>query len=179
MMSYSRALIGHAGQRGAALFMALIILLVLTLLGVVGMNVSKLENLMAVNNQFQTSALNDSEYVLTRGIEDIQGIADAGLPYPFTGYYYDISDTSVQPEDYVWSGFNTQPVTLPDGDTGEYVIVYAGLFNADGEPTDYASVTSPLAGGAVDAFIVSAQSKSSKGAKRTVQSVVATDPLTP
>ena len=179
MMSYHQVHISHAGQRGAALFMALIILLVLTILGVVGMNVSKLENMMAGNIQFQTTALNDAEYVLTRGVEDIQGIADAGLPYPFTSYYYDISDTSVQPEKYVWSGFNTQTVTLPDGDTGKYVIVYAGLFNADGEPTDYVSATSPLPGGAVDAFIVSAQSESSKGAKRTVQSVVATDPLTP
>jgi len=176
-MLYSRALIGHAGQRGAALFMALIILLVLTLLGVVGMNVSNLENLMAGNNQFQTSALNDSEYVLARGVEDILGIADADQPYPFTDYYYDISDTSVQPEKYVWSGFNTQGVTLPDGGTGKYVIVYAGLFNADGEPMDYIGATSPLPGGSVDAFIVSAQSESSKGAKRTVQSVVATDPL--
>lgn len=159
--------------------MALIILLVLTILGVFGMNVSKLENLMAGNIQFQTTALNDAEYVLARGVEDIEGIAEAGLPYPFADHYYDISDTSVQPENYVWSGFTTQPVTLPDGGTGEYVIVYAGLFNADGEPTDYSSVTSPLPGGAVDAFIVSAQSESSKGAKRTVQSVVATDPLTP
>ena len=68
MMSYHQVHISHAGQRGAALFMALIILLVLTILGVVGMNVSKLENMMAGNIQFQTTALNDAEYVLTRGL---------------------------------------------------------------------------------------------------------------
>ena len=59
-------------QAGAALFMALIFLLILTILGVFGMNVSRLENLMAGNSQFQTTALNNAEYTLARGIEDIQ-----------------------------------------------------------------------------------------------------------
>lgn len=177
-MQDHQALSSHTRQRGAALFMALIFLLILTILGIFGMNISKLENLMAGNAQFQTTALNDAEYTLTRGVEDILGIADAGLPYPFADHYHDISD-GVQPEDYVWSGFTTAPVTLPDGGTGQYIIVNAGLFNDDGEPSSYTGVTSPLPGGVVQVFLVSAQSESSKGAKRNVQSVVVTDPLTP
>ena len=178
-MQVHQTLSSHSRQRGAALFMALIFLLILTILGIFGMNISKLENLMAGNAQFQTTALNNAEYALTRGVEDILGIADAGLPYPFADHYHDISDLSVKPEEYVWSDFTTAPVTLPDGGTGEYIIVNAGLFNDDGEPSDYTGVTSPLPGGVVQVFLVSAQSQSSKGAKRNVQSVVVTDPLTP
>jgi hypothetical protein len=168
----------HARQRGAALFMALIFLLILTILGIFGMNISKLENLMAGNAQFQATALNDAEYTLSRAVEDIQGIADAGLPYPSADHYHDISDATIEPDAYVWD-FTTAPVTLPDGGTGEYIIVNAGLFNDDGEPADYTGVTSPLPGGTVQVFLVSAQSQSSRGAKRNVQSVVVTDPLTP
>ena len=61
-------------QRGAALFMALIFLLILTILGVFGMNVSRLENLMAGNAQFQTTALNNAEYVLVRAERDLTTI---------------------------------------------------------------------------------------------------------
>ena len=177
-MQVHQTLSSHSRQRGAALFMALIFLLILTILGIFGMNISKLENLMAGNAQFQTTALNNAEYALTRGVEDILGIADAGLPYPFADHYHDVSD-DIQPEEYAWSDFTTAPVTLPDGGTGQYIIVNAGLFNDDGEPADYTGVTSPLPGGVVQVFLVSAQSQSSKGAKRNVQSVVVTDPLTP
>jgi len=169
----------HARQRGAALFMALIFLLILTILGVYGMNISRFENLMAGNAQFQTVALNNAEYALTRAVEDIQKIAADGLPYPNTDHYHDISNTAIKPEEYVWSGFTTAPVTLPDGGTGQYIIVNAHFFNADGEESDYTGVTAPLPGGVVQVFILSAQSESSKGAKRNVQSVLVTDPLTP
>ena len=50
--------------------MALIFLLIMTILGVFGMNMSRMENLMAGNNQFQVQALNDSELAL-REVEDI------------------------------------------------------------------------------------------------------------
>jgi len=55
----------HSGyKRGTALFMSLIFLLIMTILGVFGMNISRMENLMAGNNQFQAQALNNSELAL-------------------------------------------------------------------------------------------------------------------
>ena len=60
--------------------MALIILLVLTILGVFGMNMSRLENLMAANHQFMVTALSNAEYTLSMGQADIQKIADDGIP---------------------------------------------------------------------------------------------------
>ena len=176
-------------QQGAALFMALIMLLVLTILGVFGMNMSRLENLMAGNAQFQTTALNNAEYVLSRGVEDIQGIAKAGKAFPSGGTglpYHDISETAVQPEKLIWSGFESKLVSLPDTNTvsgpdgtGKYVIVNAGIDNGEGEDASFGGVTNPLPGASVQVFLVTAQSESSRGAKRNVQSVVVTDPLAP
>ena len=163
-------------QAGAALFMALIFLLILTMLGVFGMNVSRLENLMAGNTQFQTTALNNAEYTLARGVEDILKVESDGLAYPTTAGYHTVGD--VEPSDLVWS-FTRKPVSLPDGSTGEYIILNAGTDNDDGEDSSYTGTITPAPGAIVQVFLVTAQSESSRGAKRIVQSVVVTDPLVP
>lgn len=190
-------------QRGAALFMALIFLLILTILGVFGMNISRLENLMAGNTQFQTTALNNAEYVLVRGENDISAIAaSSGNPFnPDTAgdHYYPIGTTIAtgtppsRPEDLVWN-FPSQKVSIPDfngdgsdtdGDgtaddgVGFYIIEDAGLDNSAGEDSSFSGTINPLAGAIVQVFQVTAQSSSSRGAKRIVQSVLVTDPLTP
>lgn len=163
-------------QAGAALFMALVFLLILTMLGIFGMNVSRLENLMAGNTQFQTTALNTAEYTLARGVEDILKVESNGLSYPTTAGYHTIGD--VEPSDLVWS-FTRKTVSLPDGSTGEYIILNAGTDNDDGEDSSYSGTITPAPGSIVQVFLITAQSESSRGAKRTVQSVVVTDPLVP
>ncbi len=187
-------------QAGAALFMALIFLLVLTILGVFGMNVSRLENLMAGNTQFQTLALNNAEYILVAGEDDIKTIT--GNPFdPDTAgdHYYpqgtvdfdpDLSGIQ-QPTDLVWT-FDTAGVSLPDingddsdtdGDgnaddgTGDYVILDAGLDNNQGEDESVSGNMNPLAGAIVQVFLITARSSTSRGANRVLQSVVVTDPL--
>ena len=193
-MQFSIPIDSPSRQQGAALFMALIILLVLTILGVFGMNISRLENLMAGNAQFQTTALNNAEYTLARGIEDVQDVASSGLAFPAGGAglpYHDISEAVVQPDSLNWVDsssnpiFNFKAISLPDtnGDgadgTGKYVIVNAGVVNNEGESFAYVDVTNPPPGGSVQSFVITAQSDSARGAKRTVQSVVVTDPLIP
>jgi Tfp pilus assembly protein PilX len=184
-------------QNGAALFMALIFLLILTILGVFGMNLSRLENLMAGNSQFQTTALNNAEYVLARGEKDIEDIAKSGS-VPFSAWsvddqYYTVGTTDITgttpvetPKDLVWP-FTSEMVSLPDlnGDgtadegSGKYVIENAGLDNSKGEDASYSGTINPLPGAVVQVFLVTAQSESSRGAKRIVQYVVVTDPLPP
>ena len=163
-------------QQGAALFMALIFLLILTILGVFGMNISRMENMMAGNAQFQTTALNNAEYTLARGVEDILQIESSGQPFPTTAGYHEVGD--IDPADIIW-GFSHKTVTLPDGSTGMYVIANAGTDNDDGEDNSYSGTINPAPGAIVQVFLVTAQSESSRGAKRIVQSVVVTDPLVP
>jgi Tfp pilus assembly protein PilX len=180
----------HMRQRGAALFMALIFLLILTILGVFGMNMSRLENLMAGNTQFQTTALNNAEYTLVRGENDIRNLADTGTSNPFlktddTDHYFDIG--TIDPAALVWT-FANQEISIgrdldddgtADDGTGRYVIEDAGLDNTKGECTTYECKIAPLPSAIVQVFLVTAQSSSSRGAKRIVQSVVVTDPLPP
>jgi len=189
-------------QDGAALFMALIFLLVLTVLGVFGMNISRLENLMAGNTQFQTEAMNNTEYVLVAAEDDIKTLAtdkfSAGVDVAGDHYYplgttdFDsVASGTQQPTDLVWT-FSAAKVALPDinsdgsdtdGDsvaddgTGEYVIQDAGYDNNKGECETVTCELDPLAGAIVQVFLVSAQSGTSRGARRILQSVVVTDPL--
>jgi len=175
-------------QDGAALFMALIFLLILTVLGVFGMNLSRLENMMAGNSQFQTTALNNAEYVLARGETDIQDLAKDGTTNPFllsndSDQYFDAA--AIDASALNWTFWSKQ-VTLPDLDndgtpdgTGAYVIEDAGLDNTKGECASYECKVNPLPGAVVQVFLVTARSSTSRGASRIVQSVVVTDPLPP
>lgn len=193
---------GRQRQSGAALFMALIFLLVLTVLGVFGMNISRLENLMAGNAQFQTEAMNNAEYVLVAAEADIKGLAvdkfstgrdvagDQYYPLNTVDFNAGVAGTQM-PTDLVWN-FDSAAVVLPDiggegmdtdGDgnaddgTGEYVIQDAGYDNTAGECETVECELDPLAGAVVQVFLVSAQSGASRGARRILQSVVVTNPL--
>jgi Tfp pilus assembly protein PilX len=189
-------------QTGAALFMALIFLLVLTVLGVFGMNLSRLENLMAGNTQFQTEAMNNAEYVLIAAEDDIKTLATDkfSVGRDVAGdHYYPVTTTDFntvtagtqQPTDVVWN-FSTAKIALPDiggegmdtdadgnadDGTGEYVIQDAGYDNTAGECETVECELDPLAGAIVQVFLVSAQSGTSRGARRILQSVVVTNPL--
>ena len=164
-------------QDGAALFMALIFLLILTILGVFGMNISRLENMMAGNTQFQTTALSNAEYSLARGVEDVLDLEAKGIPYPIGDQYHNFG--TITPDKLVWDSFTSAAVSIPGGDAGRYVIENAGLDNDEGEDSSFTGLIKPLPGATVQVFLVSAQSESSRGAKRIVQSVVITDPLAP
>jgi len=165
-------------QRGAVLFMALIFLLIMTLLGVFGMNTSRLENLMAGNNQFQATALSNAELTVRAGEARTEAILGAT---PFTewndagDFYYDRTAEStdiIDPTARNW-GFASNPYSLPDGSTGRYVIEYAGHESLPGEDVSFPSDCT--AGACVFVFRISAQNETSRGARRTVQVVYVTD----
>lgn len=189
-----------ARQAGTALITALLMLLVLTLLATFGMNLSRLEYRMAGNTQFQTLALGNAEFVLAVAEADIRD--QAGNPFnpdrPDDHYYpqdtpdFDPATAGVQqPADRVWS-FSSAHVSLPDIDgdgsdsngdgiaddgTGQYVIQDAGLELSLAGHTAPGNRPIALVGTTVQAFLVTARSRTSGGAQRTVQSVFARAPL--
>lgn len=192
----------HSEQKGAALFTALIFLLILTILGVFGMNVSRLENQMAGNAQFQTMALNHAEYALARGEEDLDSVVSAGTnPFLINNsldqYYCNdphcnpVVADDIDVTEQVWA-FSSQKVSIPDingdgsdtdGDgtaddgTGFYVITDAGFDNSTGECEEYPCSADPPPGAKVQVFLVTAKSEAARGANRIVQSVYVLDPL--
>ena len=71
-----------APQQGAALVIALILLLVLTLLAVSGMNSASLEFVMAGNEQYHTNAFQAAEAGIEQSIAQEQGAAQPWNPDP-------------------------------------------------------------------------------------------------
>ena len=164
------------GQRGAALFMALIILLVMTILGVFGMNISRMENMMAGNNQFQTAALSNAELILSVGEQKTEDILGA---LPFTDWnetgdaFYDRTGNStdvINPHALNW-GFSYQA----EDSSSRYVIEYAGSEIVPGNDASVEGTSTCIAGSCVWVFIATGQNETSRGAKRTVQSVYVTE----
>jgi Tfp pilus assembly protein PilX len=173
-------------QRGAALFMALIFLLIMTILGVFGMNLSRMENLMAGNNQFQALALNQAELMLEAGLREID--ANIGPPYINADDSGDhiylntaASTETIDPTSLSWT-FNSVSTTPPGGDSNysyDYVIEYIG--DLDGTENALCSAQTGT-GTALDdcireIYLVTSQGVTSRGAKRIVQSVFVADDL--
>lgn len=165
-------------QHGVALFMALVFLLVITLLGVYGMNISHMENRMAGNSQIQVTVLGNAELALAAGERQIENMPDK---LPFMDWnapgdaYYDRSDVSARRID----------VLSPDWDftyhavnaTSRYVIEYAGTETVPGNDTSVDDTAACPAGSCVWVFLVTAQADAGRGARRTVQSVYMTTGL--
>jgi Tfp pilus assembly protein PilX len=188
------------GHAGTALITALVFLLILTLLGTFGMNLSRLEDRMAGNARFQALALGNAEFVLAVAEADIR--SQTGNPFspdrPGDQYYpqdtldFDTATTGIQqPADRLWS-FASAHVSLPDVDgdgsdsdgdgnadngTGQYIIQDAGLELAFTEHTAHRVAPAALVNSTVQVFLVTARSRTSGGAQRTVQSVFVRAPL--
>ncbi len=163
-------------QQGIAMVMSLIFLLIMTILGVFGMNNSRTENLMAGNNQFQVAALNDAEFVLGVGEQNIEDILGS---LPFTDWnqtgdaFYDRTSESTDVIDthvLNW-GFNYQA----ENSSSRYVIEYAGSESVPGNDASIEGTSTCLAGSCVWVFLATAQAETSRGARRLVQSVYVTE----
>ena len=163
-------------QRGVAMIMALIFLLIMTILGVFGMSASRTENLMAGNNQFQVAALNNAEFTLGVGEQKIEDILGA---LPFTDWnetgdaFYDRTSESSEVIDTHapdW-GFSYQAVDP----SNRYVIEYAGSESIPGNDASIEGTSACLAGSCVWVFLTAAQAETSRGARRIVQSVYVTE----
>jgi Tfp pilus assembly protein PilX len=185
-MNNTTSSISHC-QRGAALFMARIFLLIMTLLGVFGMNQSRMENLMAGNNQFQALALNHAELMLDAGMREIEGEIGDGITVNMDTagdhlYLNTAASTeTIDPTALNWT-FNTVTTTPPGGDARysyEYVIEYIGPLDG----TENALCSAQTGTGSTlddcirEIYLVTSQGVTSRGAKRIIQSVFVSDEL--
>lgn len=187
-------------QAGAALFTALVFLLVLTLLGTFGMQQARLEQRMAGNARYAARAFATAEYVLALAEADIA--ARQTDPFhpdrPGDAYYpqevadFDPARPGMQhPRDRMWTfasiavalpdsdgdGSDTDGDGIPDDGTGQYVVQDAGTeltlhARAAGDDAPRA-----LTGTPVQAFLVTARGHAPGGIQRTVQSVYIRPPL--
>jgi len=110
-------------QRGAALIVSMVMLLVITVIGIAVMGGSRLELLMANNSQFQSDAFRNSEIAMQAGIASIPA------PLPTAATPIDTlppGKIATNPAD--WTSFTSTPAALPAGatGTGNYVVEYLG-----------------------------------------------------
>ncbi|MGD2138109.1 MAG: PilX N-terminal domain-containing pilus assembly protein [Gammaproteobacteria bacterium] len=178
---------GSSRQQGAALFMALIFLLIMTILGVFGMNLSRMENLMAGNSQFQARALSEAELTLEAAIDELEG--ELGPPYldldASGDYFYlltaDASETA-SPEALDWAGFNCNNAVPPGGSADSsycYVIEYTGELEGsdDGDCSAATGTGTKPADCFRQIYRVTTQVETTRGAQRTVQAVYVSEEL--
>ena len=148
-----------ARQKGAALILALVVLLVLTLIALSAARSSMLEALMSTNTQFSVASLSDAELAIKEGEDDIEAItSDApSLIFETEGDHYFLSGTTPEYKEIA---------------AGSYGIEYAGPRPVPGESGEMGATT---AGSFAYVFLVHAQDETGKGAWREVETVFFTD----
>ena len=167
-------------QRGAALIVSLILLLVMTLLGVAAMNSSILQGFMSASQQEQTRRLARAEDFLLEGefeVEQllVEGVGDTtcgGVPCCPVGTCYRNLDADPTQAFNV----NSLATAFPGGNTagtGGYLIEYMGQFEIPGES---AAVGGGFEDSLIHIFRVSARSVpgNERGGLRIVQSLYVT-----
>lgn len=156
-------------QRGAALVIALILLLVMTILGVTAMNSSILQGFMSASYQEQAVRLATAENILLEGEFDVEElVANGVLTRDDDGYYFNLDADPTQ-EFFAASLAEAWPAP----ETSNYVIEYLGEFEIPGESV---AVGGGLEDSLIHVFRVSARSLpgDERGGLRIVQSLYVT-----
>jgi type IV pilus assembly protein PilX len=173
----SKAYYRIGNERGAALIVALLLLLVMTILGVTALNSSTLQGLMSSAYRQQTSVLAGAENILLAAERRVDEIVTDGAPVD-TGWTYFIDLT-----------LDTSPEEFPAGSSaedwsdavavaaqgigsfeipGRYMLEYMGEFEVPGESI---AEGGGLEDSRIHVFRVSAQAEEQQGAAaRIVQS---------
>lgn len=166
---------GSTQQRGAALVIALLLLLVMTVLGVTALNSSTLQNFMSSAFQQQTTTLAGVENVLLEGEMDVEAIVTSGVGT--RTHFRDLTDDTqtqfVLANLVDWNSGSPVAQTIGEiGITGNYLIEYMGEFEVPGESI---AVGGGLEDSKIHIFRVSARGgEANRGALRTVQSYYVT-----
>lgn len=165
-----------AAQGGAALVVALVLLVVVTLMGISSMTMSNYDTVMAVNTQATVAALSEAE----NGLVDGEGFISTNFPSVPTFDWSAASDDGL----YMTGDLGGTPADVVDWESetgayesatggGRYVIEYLGVFSPAG-----ASLT--LGAGTPTEqrylYLITSRGDAGKGGVRFVQSVFATSP---
>jgi type IV pilus assembly protein PilX len=129
---------GSRRQKGAALIVALVLLLVMTILGVTALSSSTMQGFMSASYQQQTVTLAGAENVLLAGERDVEDIVATGVDGR-THFFNLLEDPP--PDQFPAGSFSAdwavaqiinQTIGVLDID-GQFVIEYMGEFEVPGE----------------------------------------------
>ncbi len=151
-------------QHGAALVVALVMLVILTLIGVAAMNSSTIELIMAGNTQLQTRALAEADRTLTTAETMAKGLTVVS-DFSEAGYYNIKNEAAPDIRTMTWTSANSQQA---DTDMNRYVVEFTGNFAISGNSEAWGVKGTATS---VDVFRITSHSEDAKGAVRMVQSV--------
>jgi len=162
---------GLSSQKGAALIVSMVMLLVITAIGVAVMSGSHLELLMSNNSQLQSSSYLNAEYVLKEG----ESTLPSPPPTPASS-----NSLTPDPRNIVnWTNNAITPaptpVTLGGGVIGSYAIEHLGYnVYSTPNPGNYKDSTSACTPSdtCVDVYRIWAYGTDAKGAKTLLQKTV-------
>ena len=131
-------------ERGAALIVALLLLLVMTILGIAAMNSSIMQGFMSASYRQQTTTLAGVENVVFAGERDVEAIVDpvTTIDVGELGYFIDLTDPSLTGPPWTasdtsesnWNLAETVAQTIGSLNIfGQYRIEYMGEFEVPGE----------------------------------------------
>lgn len=157
-------------QRGAALVVSLVMMVILTLIGIVAMNSSSIELMMAGNMQLQTRATANAERTLATAEGVAEGLSGQ-TTYSEDGIYSranQLSNLSLNVRNTTWSFTSAQA----DSENNRYVIEYLGVFPVDATGIKMGGGYSGSGGfSEVNVFRVTSRAEDAKGAVRMMQSI--------
>jgi Tfp pilus assembly protein PilX len=164
-------------QHGTSLFIALVLLIALTLIGVSSMSTAVIELKMANNSKQQSTSFNQSDELLTIAEQEIATIINnvkngstASNPFlslnPTDGYYLTHELNQVDTNQLNWSLLNKN-----NGPGGNFIIEFLGKRVLPGESNDD---NADNLGDQFYAFRISARSETGK-AVRLMQSIYVTN----
>ncbi len=156
-------------QHGAALIVSLVMMVVLTLIGVVAMNSSNIELVMASNTQLQARALANAESTLTTAEAAAEQLA-IQTSYTEAGYYNisaQGSNTAQDPTTMNWDGSDSAEGSTPQN---RFMVEFTGNHPLPGGSIGIGKNNQPFS--SVNLFRVTARAEDAKGAVRMVQSIL-------
>lgn len=103
-------------QKGAALVVGLLLLVILTLLAITGMNTTTTELVMAGNEQFRENAFNTSGAGLEEALSNLATVPQNGTPVEATGKVPNSTDTYSTESTYKGDDLN-----VPGYSSGKFV----------------------------------------------------------
>jgi Tfp pilus assembly protein PilX len=109
----------NPAQRGFALFMTLVTLVIITISGISMMRVMEAGTSAAGNIAFRQAAIRVADVATENARSWI--LSQAALTSSATGYYANVTDTTFNPVSYVWAG-NSRGVGTVSGYDVNYVI---------------------------------------------------------
>jgi len=153
-------------ERGAALVVSLILLLIMTIVGVAAMNGARLEVSMAGMMQREEVALRSAERTLAGAERYTENNIDNHFDAAVEGHYLPGTEPDVSKTD--WSDFVT--VESGEDENDAFVVEYLGLMTLPGSALNDGGDPS-LPGEKINTYRVSARSETDGKAVRIVESI--------